>query len=312
MSHRNKTSLHQQVYKRLQGMEGYGRSKHDDKALHITGQYIYSFSTMQTYMKHCNYFVAWCKEDEKIRENLGHKPHTLEECEPYVERFIRAREAQGCSAYTVKMELSALSKLYQKSFDIKTMTASRENIRRSRGEAARDTHFSEENNKELINCCRCVGFRRSELQKCKAGDLWEVNGEYFVNIEGKGGKVRAAHILGTADEVQRAVAYIKTLTGKNYVHNAADIHSYRADYATRTYYAYKGNLDDLRGKKINYTELTGKRNKDGSTIYKTALYYCRNDRRGDVLDRSAMIIASISLGHNRECVVGEHYINFTN
>lgn len=311
MSHENKLSLHQQVYNQLQSLEGYGRSKHDDKILRLTDKYIYSFSTMQTYMKHCNYFVKWCKENEEIREQIGHRPRTLEECEPYVEAFIRDREQKGFSAYTVKMELSALAKLYQKDYfaTIRTISIHRADIKRSRGEAVRDHNFSEKNNRELINCCRCVGFRRMELEKCKPEDLWEVNGEYFVNIKGKGGKVRAAHVLGTTEEVQRAVAYIKTLTGDNYVHSAADIHSYRGDYATKIYNMYKGNIDDLRGKQINYTELTGKRNTDGSEIYKTALYYCKRDRKGVALDRRAMIIASQNLGHNRESVVGAHYIN---
>ena len=59
---------------------------------------------------------------------------------------------------------------------------------------------------------------------------------------------------------------------------------------------------------INYTELTGKTAKGGEDIYKSAIYYCRRDRAGQALDRRAMIMASQSLGHNRESVVGEHYL----
>lgn len=104
-------------------------------------------------------------------------------------------------------------------------------------------------------------------------------------------------------------SYINTLTGKNHVHSNADIHAYRAEYATRLYKQVARDINDLKGRKINYTAITGKRNKDGSDIYKNAVYYCRGDQKGTALDRAAMIAASQSLGHNRESVVGEHYIH---
>ena len=235
-------------------------------------------------------------------------PRTLDECAQFVEPYIREREAAGLSAYTVKLEKSALSKLYQRQFDFETIATRRRDITRSRGAAVRDSHFSEKNNADMITACRCVGFRRSELEKAKAEDLWEINGIYFMNIQGKGGKNRAARLVGSPDEIERAIAYIHTLNGHNKVHSCADIHSYRADYATRIYNTYARNIQDIRGQKINYTELTGKRNQDGSDIYKSAVYYCRGDQRGQQLDRAAMIIASQCLGHNRESVVGEHYI----
>ena len=129
-----------------------------------------------------------------------------------------------------------------------------------------------------------------------------------MNIQGKGGKNRAARLVGSPDEIERAIAYIHTLNGHNKIHSCADIHSYRADYATRIYNTYARDIQDIRGQKINYTELTGKRARDGSDIYKSAVYYCRGDQRGQQLDRAAMIMASQCLGHNRESVVGEHYI----
>ena len=48
-----------------------------------------------------------------------------------------------------------------------------------------------------------------------------------------------------------------------------------------------------------------------SRIYKSAVYYCRGDQKGLALDRAAMIIASQNLGHNRESVVGEHYLRLS-
>ena len=112
----------------------------------------------------------------------------------------------------------------------------------------------------------------------------------------------------TPEEIEITISYINTLTGKNHVHSNADIHAYRAEYATRLYKQVARDINGLRGSKINYTAITGKRNKDGSDIYKNAVYYCRGDQKGTALDRAAMIAASQCLGHNRESVVGEHYI----
>lgn len=309
MGHKNKRSLFQQAYDRLQSMAGYGRSKYEDKKAGISGKYIYSFNSMKTYQKHINYFLHWCKDSKEVRQTLGHTPRSLDECQAFVEPYIRDREAAGLSAYTVKLEKSALSKLYQTSFDFQTINTRRADITRSRREnTVGDAHFSEKNNKDLINACRCVGFRRSELEAAKAEDLWEINGIYFMNIRGKGGRIRAAQLYGTAEEIENAVAYIRNLSGHNHIHSNADIHSYRADYASRVYRAHARDLSQLKGRKIDYTALTGKTAKDGSHIYKNAIYHCRGDQKGQAMDRTAMIIASQNLGHNREDVVGEHYL----
>lgn len=309
MSHKNKDGLFKQVYDRLQSMNGQGRSKHKDKENGVSNRYIYSFESMKTYMKHCKYFVQWCKTSGDIRNDLGHAPRMLEECEPYVEKYIREREAAGLSSYTVKLEKSALSKLFQKTYDFETIRNKRSNITRSRREnTVGDAHFSEENNADLINACRCVGFRRSELEAAKAEDLWEINGTYFMNIQGKGGRIRAAQLYGTVEEIENAVSYIRNLSGHNHIHSNADIHSYRADYASRVYKANAKDLSQLKRQKIDYTALTGKTAKDGSRIYKNAIYHCRGDQKGQAMDRAAMIIASQNLGHNREDVVGEHYL----
>ena len=112
---------------------------------------------------------------------------------------------------------------------------------------------------------------------------------------------------GDAEKMEAVVRGTKN----NHVSSAADIHSYRADYATRVYLSAARDISGLKGEKIDYTELTGKVSKNGSRIYKSAVYYCRGDQKGLALDRAAMIIASQNLGHNRESVVGEHYLRLS-
>lgn len=305
MSHRSKKTLNRQVYEALQKKAGFGRSRHQDKALGLTDQYIYSYSTMRAYIKHCNYFTDWCKDNAAIKQTLGHRPRTLEECLPYVEQWIHFQEDRDLSSYTIKLQKAALSKLYGQPFNIRTKEHRRPDITRSRGDAKRDSHFSEERNQALINCCRHVGFRRSELENCRSEDLLLKDGQWYVRIIGKGGRYREAPVL---DNDPDTLHYIRQLQGHNYVHTGADIHSYRADYATAVYLKYARPIKELQGHRIDYTALTGKRDRDGSRILKGAICYGRNDHKGLALDRAAMIRTSQALGHNREDVFANHYI----
>lgn len=305
---KNKKSLTQQVYETLESKARYGHSKHQDKADGIAQNYIYSFDTMKTYKKHCVLFANWCRET--IPRETGKTPRTLEECRPYAERWVLEREGQGLSAYTVKMERSALSKLFGEQIDVVVKNSHRADIKRSRGVAVRDAHFSEKKNFALVTFCRCAGPRRAELEKLDASALEIHEGKPYIRYtEGtKGGRERLSPLIGSDEELRIALDFLKTCNGDNHVPGACDVHSYRAEYATRIYNAEKGDLQSLKGKKVNYTDLTGKRSKNGDSVQKSALYYCRGDRKGDVLDRAAMIKASQALGHNRESVVGEHYI----
>ena len=306
MSHQNKKTLELQAVERLQGLLRYGHSKHEDKRQGIAGQYIYSYSTAKAYTKHCLYFAKWGKHSERIRAELGHRPRTLAELQPYAADWIREREQAGLSAYTLKLEVSALAKLFGGPLDLQTKGTRRAEITRSRGAAKRDKHFSEAANAELVNFCRCVGCRRSELAKMRAEDLRQTAAGPAVWIRGKGGRERVAPIVGDPEEIRRALAFLANLDGRQRVHSAADIHSYRADYAKRIYTLYAKDPADLRGR-IDYTAITGK-TRNGARIWKSAVYICRGDQAGTVFDRAAMLQASRALGHDREGVVGEHYL----
>lgn len=74
MSHKNKVSLIGQADARLQKMTqaGVGRSKHQDKIDDVDYKYIYTWKTYQAYIKHCCYFLDWCKENHGCR--------TLKQC----------------------------------------------------------------------------------------------------------------------------------------------------------------------------------------------------------------------------------------
>ena len=104
----------------------------------------------------------------------------------------------------------------------------------------------------------------------------------------KVGKHREVQVIGNIDLVVliRKAAENKKVWTK--IHNAADIHSYRADYATAFYIANARPLDE---------------------IPKCDRYYCRKDKKGVWYDKESMKITSKALEPNRISVIAGHYLN---
>lgn len=275
-------SLAFQIKTEFNKMLSIGESKFLDKKADRTQDKVYSWETYKTYLKHCNYFTKWAKE------NYGVK--TLEQAKPFINQYLKQREEQGLSAFTLKLERSALAKLYQISSKelYQTKSRLRVNITRSRGGRVRDKHFSEKNHQDLVDFCRGTGLRRAELSQIRGNALKIKNGQYFLEVTKatKGGRTREVEISGN---IERIVELLEK-SGENKVFekipNGADIHSYRADYCKAIYKKYARPIDTLEKKEI---------------------YKCIKDR-SDSFDRKAMLIASENLGHSRETVIAGHYL----
>ena len=241
---------------------------------------IYSHKTYEAYVKHINYFLRYCEDTYHCK--------TLKQCREHVDEWLSLRIKQGLSAYTIKLEAAALGKLYQESTEnfIPTPDRKRSDITRSRGYAKRDYGFSLEKNKEIIDFCRGTGLRRSELTALTGDQLILRDGNGYIGVRGKGGRYREAPIIGPHKD---AVISRMQQAGPNKVWKSVpshmDIHNYRSEYATAIYAAYE--RDD---------------------IPKEDRYYCKSDRKGTVMDRRAMRMASKALGHSRISVVAGHYI----
>ena len=333
-------SLIQQVKETLDAKLAIGKSKLAAKIDGTYTHFIYSWETYRSYLKHACYFVRWCKEQE-IDQALGHKPRTLAECRIFTERWIQYGIDRGLSAYTIKLELSALAKLYgctTKDFNVKTPPRQRRNIKRSRGNAARDKNFSVANNINMIIFCKCTGLRRAELAQIRGTDLIELDGQLCMKIHRatKGGRPRVSPIVGSAEELE----IVKKLCadageGKIFPHpnENADIHSFRATYARRVYELHKREFNEFRKERlivyknnivdsyINkngrrdygkyphlYINIEGKLKKQPGYRDISSSFFCRGDLKGKVYDRRALFEASRALGHNREDVVAEHYL----
>ena len=280
MGHKNKKSLIRQTQERLDSMLAIGESKHQDKKIDLTERKIYSWNTYKSYLQQCCQFARYCRDN--------HHCKNLTDCRQYVREWMESRK--GLSAYTQKLSASALCKLYGESLEelgIATKRAARSEITRSRGTAKRDAHFSEQKNADFVEFCRSTGLRRSEITKLRGDQLIERDGEYCIETTGKGGRFRVITICG---DVELVIGKMKEAgTGKVWkkVPQNADIHSYRADYASRIYLKYARPIEEIPRKER---------------------YICRKDKAGIVYDKAAMLEVSKALGHNRISVVGEHYL----
>lgn len=96
-AYKNKGSLIYQVKSRFRELDATGQKKATDP----NNQYIHSFETMKTYLKHSLDFATYC------RKNYGCK--IIEECRPYVKEFI---ENSDYSTWVKKAQRSAIAKLY--------------------------------------------------------------------------------------------------------------------------------------------------------------------------------------------------------
>ena len=333
-------SLIQQVKERLDAKLAIGESKYAAKREGTYTNYIFSWETYRSYLKHCCYFVKWCRE-QPVDPTIGHKPRILDECRMFAERWVQSTMDRGLSAYTVKLEVAALAKLYgckSGDFDVETPARRRSDIKRSRGDAARDKHFSVSKNSELITFCKCTGLRRAELAQIRGTDLIEQEGKLCLDIKcgTKGGRLRISPVVGSVEEVE-TVKRLCAQAGEGKVFpkpsENADIHSFRAAYATKIYNQHKRDYSEYKNERLiiyknkvydSYLSEDGKKNVERfSHLYKRVggrlkmangyqdvqtAYYCRNDRKGTVYDRKALFEASKALGHNRFDIIPSNYL----
>ena len=337
MGRKNKSytkDLHQQAYDRLTSMQAFGESKKESIAAGTDRDKIFSFNTYKTYWKHTKYFTKWIQEAHPECTTLrSAKKHVNEWLQSRVDQGLSAWTIQ-----TEAKALGKLYGIQPDDPEyFQPPKRIRAEIKRSRGDRVRDLHFSKENNDELIKFCKGTGLRRSELTALKGADLLTrtqieseianietvpgserspeqvkhlgvlydtrmFNGDYFIYVRsGKGGRERISPIVGKND-LQIIERIRNTASDEKvwqHVNSNADIHGYRAEYATTIYKAHARPIEDIPYDKVN--KGTGKR-------YQGDVYVCRKDESGKKLDKAAMLICSKALGHNRISVVADNYI----
>ena len=337
MGRRNKAyskDLHQQAYDRLTGMQAFGESKKEAVANGTEKEKIFSFNTYKSYWKHTKYFIKYIKENHPECTTLkSAKKYVNEWLQTRVDQGLSAWTVQlEAKAMGKLYGISPDDENY-----FKPPKRNREDIKRSRGDRVRDKHFSKTNNDELIKFCKGTGLRRAELGELRGKDLVtreeieaEISqlesrpaaeltpadtkrlemlqdtrlfeGDYFTHVRnGKGGRERMSPIIGPNTE--QIVERIKSTPAEEkvwqHIHQSADIHGYRAEYATIICRAKARAVEEIPYDRVNRG--TGRK-------YQSEVYTCRKDEAGRKLDKAAMLVCSKALGHNRIEVVANNYI----
>ena len=337
MGRRNKAyskDLHQQAYDRLTGMQAFGESKKEAVANGTEKEKIFSFNTYKSYWKHTKYFIKYIKENHPECTTLkSAKKYVNEWLQTRVDQGLSAWTVQlEAKAMGKLYGISPDDENY-----FKPPKRNREDIKRSRGDRVRDKHFSKTNNDELIKFCKGTGLRRAELGELRGKDLVtreqieaEISqlesrpaaeltpadtkrlemlqdtrlfeGDYFTHVRnGKGGRERMSPIIGP--NMEQIVERIKSTPAEEkvwqHIHQSADIHGYRAEYATIIYKAKARAIEEIPYDRVNRG--TGRK-------YQSEVYTCRKDEAGRKLDKAAMLVCSKALGHNRIEVVANNYI----
>ena len=337
MGRRNKAyskDLHQQAYDRLTGMQAFGESKKEAVANGTEKEKIFSFNTYKSYWKHTKYFIKYIKENHPECTTLkSAKKYVNEWLQARVDQGLSAWTVQlEAKAMGKLYGISPDDENY-----FKPPKRNREDIKRSRGDRVRDKHFSKTNNDELIKFCKGTGLRRAELGELRGKDLVTreqieaeiaqlesrpaaeltpvdtkrlemlqdtrlFEGDYFTHIRnGKGGRERMSPIIGPNTE--QIVERIKNTPAEEkvwqHIHQSADIHGYRAEYATIIYKAKARAIEEIPSDRVNRG--TGRK-------YQSEVYTCRKDEAGRKLYKAAMLVCSKALGHNRIEVVANNYI----
>ena len=169
-------SLDELAKEKLESMISVGESKSEDrKEDGGTRGHIYSWDTYSVYRRHVLYFIRWVMENYPDCTTLKAAKRLVPEWLQFRADFIKDN-GEHLSAWTIKLETSALNKLYELD-DTKDrfkcpVVRERGNIHRSREEADRDKHFSTTKNADLIHFCEGVGARRDVLEKMKGDDYW--------------------------------------------------------------------------------------------------------------------------------------------
>jgi integrase len=247
-----KGSLVYQSEKILKSKIAFGDKRHEDKKQDrinntaIAKEKIYSFNTIKTYQSQCTAFTNYVKK---------HHPEckTIEQCRMYADEYLQYNIDRCLSPYTIKTQVSALSKLYGDTAKdyIRTPARSQKEIVRSRNNAVRDKNFSAKNNQLLIAVSESTGLRRSELKEIRGIDIRLINDKFYLYVHRgtKGGKARLTEIYHP-DNDKRNMAIRAFLDAGNKkifknVHSAYDAHNARSIYARNLYKKYERNIDTL-------------------------------------------------------------------
>ena len=251
--------------------------------------------TINNYCRQAGYFVQYCQQ--------YHQCTTLTECRPYADEWLMSRS--HLSPYTQALDAVSLAKLYggTSSDFYQAGGRDRDSITRSRKKSVRDRFFSEERNRDFVDFCRGTGLTRSEL-KALTGDQLRIEGcSVYIEMPSRGQNcTRKVPVIGNVDLIVRMMREAGTGRVFRKIFVAADIQSYRADYARAIYQMHARDFETCQT-----SPFTGNKHSSGRS-YGNCVYWLRGSRQGQWLDKHAMKMATDTLGLKRFSSYAEHYL----
>lgn len=334
---RSSVPLRQQAYLRLKEMQkaGEGQSRHKDKKEGTDRERIYSFKSFQTHMQTMKQFCRWleinhpeCRTLKKARKYVrewleslegrysaytiqtrakgvgkyyGIEPTDSDYYTPPVrhrEDISRSRARTKTDAHFSKEKNRALIHFCKHTGlrragieSIKKESLCKADFLLSEAQRIERVQSADRSEKEAV-LLDCVHRAESFFDRF----------EYYVLVCEKGGKWRLAPVIGSADDVQRVVDRFETTApghrvwGK--VNKNADIHSYRAEYASALYRQFARPLNKIPYDKINA---------GSGRSYQSEVYVCRGNEAGKRFDKQAMLKVEKALGHESLHTFASHY-----
>lgn len=261
--------------------------------------FLHSIGTTENYRQVIGEFCTWLKTEKpevwktKDLSNIDKK---------IAYEYLQDREKQGCSAWTVSKDMSALNKVLDLGLNKKEgglQERSLKNISRSREQKEHDAKYNPANYKDQIEFVKAFGVRRESIYggqfQVKENSLFKKDGKVYVSVIEKGGRYRETPCLSNCQKaieekynIQEREPFTKeqfiefySCNQSNYIFNnytsKIDNHSFRAEYATNLYKEIAEQKDSIE-----------------------------NDYRG--YDSTILKEVSEALGHSRISVVVDHYL----
>lgn len=252
---------------------------------------IYGKSTYTTYLKQCTTFVRWCMENHK------NDIRNLSDCKQFVGDYLREKEYEDCSAWTIHTYFSAIARMYHttmKEFDYDCPSRKRANIKRCRGLHSSDYMSPQDRYKDIKFVIAATGCRRMELLRLRPEDIKQKeDGSYVVHKRGKNKVERDCPIV--ASKAEKCLEILRNhptyqIDGEERYFLVKElpessVHDLRATYAADLYREY-----------------------EEKGLGSGELYHCRREMLGKSFDKGILSMVSNALLHHRNSVVVGSYM----
>jgi len=279
--------------------------------------YIHSIETYIQYLYLGKQYAGWLAEEHPEVTKLSYA-FRMGYAREYIQRMIDLDYAPS----TVNRATCALAKLHRcGSNDIHNDRPLRCYI-----DFTRSRSYSEEQYRKdivkyfdkygpIVEICRITGVRESELERLSP-ECFKTNtkGQLYVHLDGKlqntkGGKTRDIVIIPANQDRMREI--LATLEPGKLICPIApshlDVHGIRSLYATDYYDDIARPIEDIpRGERLRRKHPKKDKKRGTTRYYDPGVYRRRSD--GRKFDRKALLLVSLSLGHNREDVVIASYL----